>query len=537
MLYLFSRDDGRPVCHADGCAGCGTDLGLPVETFNPQLDDDSDGLGNECDPCNGGGTPGAMVEICDNSFDDDCTSGSDSTDCCVDADGDSYFPATGHRGTCVPPPGPADCNDGNSAVNPGGSEGGGSSCGDGEDNDCDGDIDGQDETCWGQHCTGPEIIILAAGSAAFNYASINEPDCSLSSSVGACGSNAPVFYAHVIVNDPNSQSTSLTVCDNSFEDIEISDFNPAAGCAETCRTTVSSSSCVEIPLAGSTTFDFALRKSGLTECGSGFQVSFSLSGGGNPTPVTAADNDLDEIDDSVDTCVDYDADGWGTGANRSGCANGTELDCDDSSPVSHPGGTELCDFLDNDCNGQVDDNAPVLPIFIESFEGDPFARGWSTSSGGQGEVVWTTASAAQDGPNGPVALGSQAAFSGPDHEDLRGSTFSTLMSPTLDTTAFPTGNVGLAINSYTFNEGGCGADFERVEMSYDGIEWLPVGGCTVGGLQRAYDGQQRWLGWPLVGGAGRSTLFLRFRFEGGSEVARPGDDGWYVNDVRVYACP
>lgn len=36
-------------------------------------------------------------------------------------------------------------------------------------------------------------------------------------------------------------------------------------------------------------------------------------------------------------------------------------DCDDTSPLAFPGGVEMCDGLDNDCNGVVDDGAEWLP--------------------------------------------------------------------------------------------------------------------------------------------------------------------------------
>ena len=38
-------------------------------------------------------------------------------------------------------------------------------------------------------------------------------------------------------------------------------------------------------------------------------------------------------------------------------------DCDDTSAAAHPGGIEVCDGVDNDCNGVVDDGATFAPQF------------------------------------------------------------------------------------------------------------------------------------------------------------------------------
>ncbi len=53
-------------------------------------------------------------------------------------------------------------------------------------------------------------------------------------------------------------------------------------------------------------------------------------------------------------CRDLDGDGYGSPGDPS-CSNGAQTDCDDTSAASHPGGTEVCDGRDNDCNGAVDD--------------------------------------------------------------------------------------------------------------------------------------------------------------------------------------
>jgi len=49
------------------------------------------------------------------------------------------------------------------------------------------------------------------------------------------------------------------------------------------------------------------------------------------------------------TLVDDDGDGW----------TEAQGDCDDAHPQSHPGAPELCDGLDNDCDGQVDQEDPT----------------------------------------------------------------------------------------------------------------------------------------------------------------------------------
>ena len=66
----------------------------------------------------------------------------------------------------------------------------------------------------------------------------------------------------------------------------------------------------------------------------------------------------EEEETVADTVVDADGDGWG------------KEDCDDANPELHPGADELCDEVDNDCDGLVDED--LLQTFYVDGDGDGF---------------------------------------------------------------------------------------------------------------------------------------------------------------------
>ncbi|GDX82085.1 hypothetical protein LBMAG42_38960 [Deltaproteobacteria bacterium] len=91
------------------------------------------------------------------------------------------------------------------------------------------------------------------------------------------------------------------------------------------------------------------------------------------------DNDCDgEIDEMPDVAwhPDADADGYGaTGGEVLACvrpdgyASG-QADCDDSSAEVWPGADEVCDGVDNDCNGEADEGLPLdIPYWLDA-DGD-----------------------------------------------------------------------------------------------------------------------------------------------------------------------
>ncbi len=75
---------------------------------------------------------------------------------------------------------------------------------------------------------------------------------------------------------------------------------------------------------------------------------------------------IDDADEEVDLSTglswwtDADADGFGAGAASRSCVipsggSGNDLDCDDGNADTFPGATEICDGLDNSCEGAVDE--------------------------------------------------------------------------------------------------------------------------------------------------------------------------------------
>lgn len=69
-------------------------------------------------------------------------------------------------------------------------------------------------------------------------------------------------------------------------------------------------------------------------------------------------------------CIDADADGYGLQAGLS-CPSGSVADCNDSVSTIRPGATELCNGVDDNCNGQFDDGLP-RSAFYRDADNDTF---------------------------------------------------------------------------------------------------------------------------------------------------------------------
>ncbi len=90
----------------------------------------------------------------------------------------------------------------------------------------------------------------------------------------------------------------------------------------------------------------------------------------------------DEIDEGLnsDWYADVDGDGFGDAADMASTCwrpDGyvpNDTDCDDTDPYVFPGQEEICDGIDNDCNGDIDDGATEgeTEIWYEDADGDGY---------------------------------------------------------------------------------------------------------------------------------------------------------------------
>jgi hypothetical protein len=106
----------------------------------------------------------------------------------------------------------------------------------------------------------------------------------------------------------------------------------------------------------------------------------------NPEAHETCDGADEDCDGNVDEGAvsswfrDRDGDGFGAGYAMPGCEApdgyvGNDDDCDDDAATVHPGGTEECDGLDDDCDGLVDLPVPGdAPVWHEDGDGDGFGR-------------------------------------------------------------------------------------------------------------------------------------------------------------------
>ncbi len=337
-----------------------------------------------------------VAEVC-NGADDDCDGVTDeglTVTCYADADNDGYAasgapassqcpePSRPSVGSCpvsytnrAPAAGAIDCLDTNSARYPTAVE----AC-NGVDDDCDGMTDeGLTVTCYADNDNDTYAAMIAAA--------VQSCVVTGRSAVGGCPNNqtnrAPAAGAiDCADSDPLRNPAATEVCDGTMLDENCDGTaNPAALCACSGST---SRSCTMAGLSG--------------PCAAGTQTCVSGAWGlCSIQPVAESCNNIDDdCDGTTDeglrvTCyADADNDGYAlSGAVASQqCQDSTRtlyggcptaytnrapaagaIDCLDTDPARNPAAMEVCDTVDNDCDGATDESLTITCYVDQDNDG------------------------------------------------------------------------------------------------------------------------------------------------------------------------
>ena len=358
----------------DNCDGA-TDEGVKSTYF---LDGDADGYGtakattlacsvpagysvndSDCDDLKPTVHPGA-AEIC-NGIDDDCNGATDdgvpTQAWYQDADGDGFGNAAASILGCQQPGGyvakGSDCNDANAAVFPGAAE----VC-NGIDDDCNGQTDEGLLTVFYQDSDGdgfgnPAATTLACAVPA-GY-SANKLDCDdANASVHPGGTEV----CNGLDDDCNGLTDDGFAGSTWYQDADSDGYGNAAATVSACVAPAG-----YIASSGDCDDTKSAVHPGATELCNGI------------------DDDCNGLtDDNAGGVwyVDADGDGYGSAASTvvaCGKPDGyvsNKGDCDDANAAVHPGAAEVCNGIDDNCEGRIDEG--VKATFYQDADGDSYGN-------------------------------------------------------------------------------------------------------------------------------------------------------------------
>ncbi|MCP4805196.1 MAG: C-type lectin domain-containing protein [Proteobacteria bacterium] len=386
-----TTDSGSETCtvYADD-DGDGFGAGAPIELDCDVVAVDQVENADDCDDAEAAVNPGA-TEVC-NDVDDDCDGAVDDQDDSIDpssqsswyddADGDGYGDPDADSIACTAPSGTVgdsgDCDDTDADVNPAGTE----VC-NGLDDDCDGDVDDDDNSV-----DSSTWSVFYGDADGDGYGDRDDLWRACSAPSGRVSDNTDCDDANADVN-PGETEACNDVDDDCDGLVDDDDDSVAAATQSTWYDDADSdgygdpdaNSLACVAPAGTVADD--------TDCD-------DTSADVNPSETEVCngldddcDGDVDDDDSSLDTSTqttwydDRDSDGYGDpDASSEACSapSGTvsdDTDCDDTDADVNPAETEVCNSLDDDCDGDVDDDDSSLDTttwltFYDDLDGDGY---------------------------------------------------------------------------------------------------------------------------------------------------------------------
>ena len=358
--------------------GCPPDSSDPKDdTGSGLVDADGDGYGSQedCDDSDPSVHPGA-ADAC-NGVDDDCDGEVDEDEGTLfyaDMDGDGWGDPLVSTYACDQQSGwvddATDCDDSEPTVNPAADE----YC-NGVDDDCDGEVDEDeavDALTWYQ-----DRDVDGYGDSASSTAACHQPSGYLADASDCDDYNNTVFpSADELCNGVDDDCDGSVDEDDAvdaltwYRDRDADGYGDAASstsaCAQPSEYVADDTDCDD--------YSYTISPAATEQC-------------------DGVDNDCDGTVDEADAVdastwyPDFDADGFGDPAlSAVACEQPSghtsdATDCDDTLATINPAADELCDGVDNDCDGTVDeDDAVDASTWYADSDGDAYGDSTSTTA-------------------------------------------------------------------------------------------------------------------------------------------------------------
>jgi hypothetical protein len=273
-----------------------------------------------------------------------------------DADGDGFCPGTECDDADLEP---GDCDDNDDTVNPDADE----AC-DAKDNDCDGRVDENFDADGDGYVTveNPECV----GTYAFDELDCNDLIGAINPGANETCDGNDTNCDGLIDNGLDLDNDGFRICD-APADCDDTDDDVFPGAPERCNQ--EDDNCDGV-IDNGLAIEFQDQDGdGFTPCEGDCDDDPTAGFINYPGAQEACDEIDNDCDDDVDE--DLDLDGDGVPGPYPGCLQAFgEVDCDDNDATVFPSNAEICDSIDNNCNGQADENLDFDGDGYTSCQGD-----------------------------------------------------------------------------------------------------------------------------------------------------------------------